>query len=200
MNYLGHALLSFGRPEILAGNMMGDYVKGLNILQTFPEGLKQGVLLHRKIDAFADEHPATLRAKNLFRPDYRLYSGAFVDSLYDHFLANDPHYFPEEKSLFAFANQVYDSLEQYREHYPEQFLKMIPYMKDENWLYNYRTLKGMQRSFKGLAYRAKYMDNSDRAYEILVSHYYELNQYYFDFIDDIVVYVKNELNQMVPNV
>lgn len=195
MNYLGHALLSFDNPEILAGNMIGDFVKGSLILETFPEGIRAGIVLHRKIDAFADVHPATLKAKNLFRPDYRLYSGAFVDSLYDHFLANDPHYFPTEKRLFEFSQEVYESLRRQEALLPEKFREMMPYMFSNNWLYNYRTLKGMKQSFGGLVRRAKYLDSSDKAYELLVTHYYELNQYYFDFIDDIVRYVKNELNQ-----
>lgn len=195
MNYLGHALLSFGKPEILAGNMIGDFVKGSLILDAFPEGIKQGIVLHRKIDAYADAHPATLKAKNLFRPDYRLYAGAFVDSQYDHFLANDPHYFPTEKSLYDFSQEVYSTLRNYEDLLPERFRQMMPYMFSDNWLYNYRTLKGMKQSFGGLVRRARYLDSSDKAYEILVAHYYELNQYYFDFIDDITGYVKNELNQ-----
>lgn len=196
MNYLGHAFLSFGRPELLTGNMIGDYVKGSHILETFPEGIRRGIMLHRRIDAFADAHPATLKAKNLFRPDYRLYSGAFVDSLYDHFLANDPRYFSKEKDLADFAQGVYKSLGQYTEWLPESFLRMLPHMVSNNWLYNYRTLRGMQHSFRGLVHRAKYLESSDKAYEIFVSHYYELNQHYFDYIDDVVTYVKNELNQV----
>jgi len=196
LNYLGHAVLSFGNRETLAGNMIGDYVKGSIILDSFPEGIKKGIQLHRKIDAFADQHPSSLKAKNLFRPDYRLYSGAFVDSLYDHFLANDPHYFPAEKNLADFAAQTYIDLEAQLEWLPEQFQTMLPYMVSNNWLYNYRTLKGMRNSFNGLVRRAKYLDNADKAYEILVTHYYELNQYYFDFIDDISRYVKNELNNL----
>lgn len=196
MNYLGHAVLSFGNAETLAGNMIGDYVKGSVILDTFPEGIKKGIQLHRKIDAYADQHPSSLKAKNLFRPDYRLYAGAFVDSLYDHFLANDPHFFPAEKSLFDFSQKVYEDLDKQREWLPEKFQNMLPYMVSSNWLYNYRTLKGMKNSFDGLVRRAKYLESSDKAYEILVGHYYELNQYYFDFIDDISRYVKNELNNI----
>lgn len=179
--------------------MIGDYVKGMKQVEAFPEGMQQGLMLHRKIDAFADVHPATLRAKNLFRADYRLYAGAFVDSLYDHFLANDPHYFPKEKDLFDFAGEVYATLDQFKDLLPEPFQRMLPHMVKDNWLYNYRTLKGMQHSFRGLVHRAKYIDSSDKAYEILVGHYYELNQYYFDFMDDIASYVKNELNQIFPD-
>jgi len=196
LNYLGHAVLSFGNAETLAGNMIGDYVKGSAILDTFPEGIKKGIQLHRKIDAFADQHPSSLKAKNLFRPDYRLYAGAFVDSLYDHFLANDPHFFPAEKNLFDFAQKVYADLDEQREWLPEKFQNMLPYMVSNNWLYNYRTLRGMKNSFDGLVRRAKYLESSEKAYEILVGHYYELNQYYFDFIDDMSRYVKNELNNI----
>lgn len=178
--------------------MIGDYVKGTQALEQFPEQVRRGIMLHRRIDAFADSHHATQKAKSLFRPDYRLYAGAFVDSLYDHFLANDPRYFPSEQDLAGFAQEVYGNLETYRAYLPEKFLQLLPYMVSHNWLYNYRTLKGMQRSFEGLVRRARYLESSDRAYEILVSHYYELNQHYFDFIDDISMYVKNELNDILP--
>ncbi len=178
--------------------MIGDFVKGMKALEGFPEDMRQGLLLHRKIDAFADAHPATLKAKNLFRADYRLYAGAFVDSLYDHFLANDPHYFPREQDLSDFAQEVYTTLQQYQELLPEGFRRMLPYMVSDNWLYNYRTLKGMQKSFRGVAHRAQYIESSDKAYETFVGHYYELNQHYFDFMDDISAYVKNELNGISP--
>jgi len=194
LNYLGHALLSFDQPDILAGNMIGDYVKGLAVLDTFPEGVRKGILLHRKIDMYADSHPAGLRARNLFRPDYRLYSGAFVDMLYDHFLANDPHYFSDHDTLKTFTTSVYNTLDGYMEILPARFLKMLEYMRAEDWLYSYRTMKGMELSFKRLVHRARYLESSERAYHIFVAHYYELNQWYFELMDDIVKFVKNELS------
>ncbi len=32
-------------------------------------------------------------------------------------------------------------------------------MKKDNWLYNYRTLNGAEKSFAGLVRRAKYLEN-----------------------------------------
>ncbi len=199
MNYLGHAFLSFGHPELLTGNMIGDFVKGKKILDDYPEMIRQGILLHRKIDLFADQHFSSLKAKALFRTDYRLYAGAFVDSLYDHFLANDPRFFHSEKHLSDFAESTYAGMNAYLSYMPAAFRDMLPYMRSQNWLYNYRTLKGMQNAFNGLVRRARYLQESEKAYEILVTHYYELNQYYFDFIDDVVVYVKKELNHILPD-
>jgi acyl carrier protein phosphodiesterase len=199
MNYLGHALLSFGDPQLLTGNMIGDYVKGRKILEAYPDRIRQGILLHRSIDSFADAHPSSLRAKNLFRPYYRLYAGAFIDTLYDHFLANDPRYFPSEKDLFDYAATVYAQLQEQEAFLPDQFKVMLPHMVSSNWLYNYRTLKGMAQSFNGLVRRATYLDSSEKAYEIFVAHYYELNQYYFDFMDDMMEFVKNQLNDLQPD-
>ena len=88
MNYLAHAYLSFNEPGILTGNMISDFVKGRKKFD-YPPQIKKGIELHHAIDEFTDNHPATKQAKEFFRSDYRLYSGAFVDIVYDHFLAND---------------------------------------------------------------------------------------------------------------
>ena len=92
MNYLAHAYLSFNHPGILVGNMVSDFVKGAAKF-SFNGIIQQGINLHRDIDSFTDTHPATREAKSVFQPAYRLYSGAIMDVLYDHFLANDPEHF-----------------------------------------------------------------------------------------------------------
>ena len=132
MNYLAHALLSFGQPEILVGNMISDFVKGKTKLG-YPVMVQKGIDLHRAIDAFTDAHEATARAKEFFRPHYRLYSGPITDILYDHFLANDASLFSNE-SLLSFTNGVYQTLEKQTIHLPHRFLAMLSYMKMDNWL------------------------------------------------------------------
>ena len=195
MNYLGHAYLSFGDPEVLTGNMIGDHVKGRLILDTFPAGIRKGVELHRKIDSFTDAHAASQRAKLLFRQDYGLYSGAIIDSLFDHFLANDPKHFSSAAVLLSFTQDTYGKLEKQSAHFPPSFVQYFPYMRDQNWLYNYRTLQGIQRSLNGLQRRAKYMPPVSKAYDIFIGYYYQLAQCYYDLMDDIVRYVKVELSQ-----
>src|SRR4029077_7560850 len=76
MNYLAHAYLSFNQSEILVGNMISDFVKGKRKFD-YPSGIQKGIDLHRAIDQFTDQHSATKEAKEFFRPDYRLYAGAF---------------------------------------------------------------------------------------------------------------------------
>ncbi len=193
MNYLAHAFLSFGDGKILTGNMIGDHVKGRIALEQYPEGIKKGILLHRKIDEYTDRHPATLRARLPFREVYGLYSGAVMDTLYDHFLASDPKYFPTQQALFEFTQNVYRQLSENEAYLPPKFASYFPHMKEHNWLLGYRSLKGMERSLSGLAKRALHMPPIEKAYEIFVTNYYHLNQCYYEIIDDIREFVKIEI-------
>jgi len=192
MNYLGHAFLSFGDGGILTGNMIGDHVKGRLALDNFPPQIKKGLELHRKIDGMADGHSATLRGKLLFRQDYGLYAGPIMDILYDHFLANDPACFASEPALKDFSQKTYAQLEEHSAYFPEKFSAYFPYMKEHDWLYNYRSMKGIERSLQGLARRAVHMPPVDKAYETFVGHYHLLNQCYFEFIDDIIKFARTE--------
>lgn len=174
--------------------MIGDYVKGMQPLQEYPDAVRKGIMLHRKIDTFTDSHAAVARAKIYFREVYELYAGAVVDIVFDHFLANDPKHFSSEKALFDFSQHTYSLLEKNTSFFPEKFARLFPYMQSQNWLYNYRTLKGTEQSLRGLHHRAKHMPDVEEAYKTLIGHYYQLNQCYFEFMDDAVAYVKVELS------
>lgn len=195
MNYLAHAFLSFGDAEILTGNMIGDHVKGKLILDKFPERIRKGIMLHRKIDGFTDAHPATQRAKVWFRNDYGLYSGAIMDTIFDHFLAGDAKHFSSEATLLAFTQKTYSQMEQNSAYFPETFAAYFPNMQQYNWLYGYRTMQGVQRSLQGLARRAAHMPPPDLAYQTFVGYYYQLAQCYYELIDDVIKFVKLELTE-----
>jgi acyl carrier protein phosphodiesterase len=179
MNYLAHAYLSFNEPPLLLGNMISDFVKGKKQFE-YSSAVQQGIILHRAIDRFTDDHPATRAAMTFFRPDYRLYAGAFIDIIYDHFLANDEQEFPGN-SLLVFSNQVYQALEKQEDEMPERFKKQFPYMRNQNWLYNYQYPHGIENSFGGLVRRASYLTESATAFGLFLQHYNALQQYYYDF-------------------
>jgi len=192
MNYLAHAYLSFNDPEILVGNLISDFVKGKKKLD-YPEGIQHGITLHRIIDAYTDEHKATKEAKEYFRSSYRLYSGAFVDVLYDHFLALDENEF-SEKSLYDFSVKVYATLEEHRTWMPERFASMFPYMKSYNWLFNYRSLRGTKSSLGGVVRRAKYLTESDTAAILFQEHYQPLRECYRQFWKDAKPFVRTQFD------
>lgn len=194
MNYLAHAYLSFNQPAVLAGNLISDFVKGKQHL-LYPDEVRKGIMLHRAIDSFTDEHAATREAKNIFKPYYRLYSAAFIDVSYDHFLANDWQQFTDD-SLSEFSQQVYKTLDNYLEVFPEPFRIMYPYMKQQNWLYNYRNRLGIERSFAGVVRRAAYLTESQTAFKLFEDNYSLLQQYYADFFPALQQYAYNTLQKL----
>jgi acyl carrier protein phosphodiesterase len=197
MNYLAHAWLSFHIPEILVGNIISDFVKGKKKFD-FAAGIQKGILLHRAIDEFTDTHPATIEAKQCFRPVYRLYSSAFIDVVFDHFLANDPNEFPDGHALAAFTDQTYRLISAFDNVLPPAFKAVFPYMKQHNWLYNYQFREGIRRSFGGLAYRAKYLHESDSAFAIFEENYAELGKSYQDFFPELKQFAVRHL-QLLQN-
>ena len=172
--------------------MISDYVKGKKKFD-FPVDVQHGIMLHRFIDAYTDAHPATKEAKIVFRPAYRLYSGAMVDVVYDHFLAIDETVFPNN-SLYDFSLETYKQLDENTHHFPSQFAAMYPYMKSQNWLYNYRTTDGIHKSLGGVVRRATYLTEADTAFQLFQQHFQLLQDCYRLFWTDLVPQVKNELN------
>lgn len=183
VNYLAHAYLSFHQPEILAGNMISDFVKGKKQYD-FATGIQSGIRLHRAIDTFTDEHPLTKEAASIFKPWYRLYSGALMDVVYDHFLAIDNNRFPGS-SLYDFSQEVYDTLDRFTGILPEKFRLVFPYMKKYNWLYHYRERSGIARSLEGLVHRATWLTESDTAFRLFEDHYDELQRSYAEFFPSL---------------
>lgn len=195
MNYLGHAYLSFNHQEILVGNMISDFIKGKQRF-VFSGNIQKGIELHRNIDEYTDSHPATKKAMEIFRPAYRLYSGAIVDVLYDHFLANDANEF-DDNSLKDFSANVYRHIEEHTAVLPQRFLVAFSYMRTHDWLYNYRFEWGMQRSLAGLVRRAAYLSESETAYNLFLEHYVLLNDHYREFFKDVKQFAKQRFDSLV---
>lgn len=171
MNFLGHALLSFQRPALLAGNMVADHVKG-NAWQLLSPPVQEGIRLHRQIDGFTDAHPATRRAAKLLYPLAGRYGSAFTDLVYDHFLACDPRFFPVAGVLDVFAREVYRHLEDFRPQLPPTFLSVLEGMHRHHFLYRYREMEGMKKAFDGLSARASYLPANP--YPLFCEHYADL--------------------------
>ena len=183
MNYLAHAYFSFDHPEILAGNMISDFVKGKKQFD-YPIGIQKGIRLHRAIDMYTDDHSITKEIKKVFSPAVRLYAGAFTDIVYDHFLAIHPNELSAEDWM-DFTKKTYGILKQQRDWFPEPFYSMFPYMEQQNWLFNYRYEWGIENSFKGLVRRATYLDHSEQAFDLFLSNYDQIQELSNHFLTDV---------------
>lgn len=196
MNYLAHAYLSFGEPEILAGNIFSDFIKGKKRYE-FPQRIQEGIALHRAIDEYTDSHAATAKAKSFFRPAYRLYASPIIDIVLDHFLAKDVSIFPDG-SLKAFAQNTYRQLQQFEHVFPDGFDTVFYYMQLHDWLYNYRFNEGIFRSLEGLVRRAAHIHDARPAQEIFIRHYADLQGCYEEFFPEVRQFAKKYLGGWAP--
>lgn len=194
MNFLAHAYLSFGQPEILVGNLIADFVHGSAQLG-FPAPVRTGIRLHRAIDAFTDTHAATRRARALMTASCGRYSGVFVDIIYDHFLASDPAYF-SPASLFDFARRTYGILDEHAGMLPSRFREMFFYMREHDWLYGYRLTAHIEGTFSGIYRRAKFLPDSGPAFEAFMQQYSLLQSCYADFIPEVVAFARGALSRL----
>jgi acyl carrier protein phosphodiesterase len=184
MNYLAHAYLSFNRPGLLVGNMISDFIKGKKKFD-YPPHILAGIEMHRAIDDFTDRHAVTKNAKQIFKAAYGLYSGAFMDIVYDYFIANDGTLW-QQTSLHLFSQETYNILDANIAYLPPAFIRMFPSMKKHNWLLNYQYETGIERSFEGLVYRASYMSESTTAFLLFLRNRETLKQAYESFFPDLV--------------
>jgi acyl carrier protein phosphodiesterase len=196
MNYLAHAYLSMNQPDILLGNMISDFVKGKKI-NDYPSVVQKGIRFHRSIDSFTDAHASTKAINRFFHADYRLYSAAFTDVTYDFFLANDHAEFPTSEVLESFSKNVYAELALKESLFPPVFQQMFPYMRAQNWLYNYRQEWGIERSFAGLARRAMYITESETAYKLFLKHRDEMKVHYDIFFPMLKQYCLHTLDELL---
>ena len=194
MNFLAHAYLSFNHPEILVGNMISDFVKGKKKFE-YPQDIQDGIFLHRQIDLFTDDHTATKEARKFLKPAVGLYAGAFVDVVYDHFLANDVNEFTDA-SLHDHTSGTYHILTKYNHLLPPAFQSILPYMKSQNWLYNYKSLTGTKDSFGGVVRRASYLYSSTEVFDLFEKHYASLQTCYNAFFPSVKEFSILQIKQL----
>lgn len=89
MNFLGHLVLAGSDEGLRLGAMLGDFVRGRAALQAFPAPVREGILLHRHIDAFTDSHTEITALRSGFPAGFRRYAGIIIDLGFDHLLALD---------------------------------------------------------------------------------------------------------------
>lgn len=188
MNYLAHAYFSFNEPATMVGNLISDFIKGKKQFD-YPADIQKGIRLHRAIDSFTDGHKAVAEAKKVFRPHYRLYAGAFVDVAFDYFIANDEALFESEKALGEFAEATYRALRAHETFIPMVATGYFKRMQQQNWLFNYRYVWGIQKSFGGIVYRSAHLTDSATAAFLFEENFFMLKACYGNFIPDLIALV-----------
>lgn len=190
MNFLAHIYLSGDNEERMIGNFIADYVKGRKMYE-YPDEIRKGIELHRKIDYFTDHHPITSRSKVPLRKKYRHYSGVLVDLFYDHFLAKN---FPDYSGLLLkdYSLNTYEILSRRKSELPEGVQHFLPFMIERNWLLSYASLEGINRVMTGLSKRVKFENRMDEAIYDLKAGYPAFEADFSEFFPELITFVEQQ--------
>ncbi len=171
MNFLAHLYLSRSSEELMFGNYIADGVRG-NLEGRFPEKVIEGIRMHRAIDDFTDSHPVFKQSCMRLYERYDKYAWVIVDIFYDHFLAANWDEF-HEKPLKTFSAETYSMLEKNHHLMPEKSKRFFLYMSEYDLLFNYSRTEGIERVLSGMARRARFQSNMEKATTDLLKDYKE---------------------------
>jgi acyl carrier protein phosphodiesterase len=171
------------------GGFIADNVKGSN-LENFPERIREGIVLHRRVDTFTDKHPLVREARSLLRPYFGRYTGIFLDIFYDHFLAKNWRRF-SQISLRRFACRFYAGLLWNYRWLPLSVKSFVWHFIVTNRLCKYAAKSGVQRSLWIMGNYSSLPQVSAEAMQVLAKHERELEQNFLAFFPQLAAYAQS---------
>ena len=190
MNFLFHMLLSGDDDKILAGNFMGDFVKG-PLDGRFPERIRQGVALHRRIDSFASRSELFQQSRRRIDPHYGLYRGVMVDLFYDHLLVAEWGNWSDEP-LGEYIARCKVIIAQNHEELPERMQKLVPHIFDE-LLPSYSEVSGIGKALERMSRRVTRSNPLAGGEVELVLHYDALREDFREFMPKVLSFAVETL-------
>ncbi|GAA5214473.1 ACP phosphodiesterase [Corallincola platygyrae] len=131
--------------------MLGDFVKGRQ-WQALPHDEQVGVLLHRQVDTFTDQHACVLEARRKLTKTRFRYSGIAVDMIFDHLLAKHWGVY-EQQALHQFSQRCYRALSAHRPHWPVKMRTVSQRMTEYDWLLSYAEQQTIDAALNNIARR-----------------------------------------------
>ena len=190
MNYLAHLLLAEDEPVSRVGNLLGDFVSGRPETLQLPPRLVQGIIRHRAIDRFADDHLVTARLMALVAPERRRFAGVIVDVTHDHFLTMRWHdYSPIP--LQTFINDCNQALRDHAKLLPPALADTLEDRIADNWLGRYGTEGGLDAAFQRISRRHHRFLPIGEAIEDVRRYRAEFEAGFIEFFPELQAWVRD---------
>ena len=193
MNFLAHIYLSGESEQLMIGNFIGDFLRGVK-WREYDEEIQKGIRLHRSIDLFTDNHDVVMISKKRLWDKYRHFSGVIVDIYYDHFLAKNWSDF-SDTPLNLYVDNFYSMINSHSAILPEKVNHMLPYMMDKNWLLNYANFEGIQEVMNGMSRRTKHDSKMEESVIDLKEDYEGFREDFYAFFPELQNFVKDYLDE-----
>lgn len=196
MNYLAHIYLSGNSDPIKVGNFIGDFVKG-NSHSQFPEQVAYGILLHRRIDSFTDQHATVRECIQLLRPGYGKYAGIIADVFFDHFLASNWKDYSHD-SLRRFTKDAHTLFLANFGLLPFRVKQFLPFLIYHKRLESYAVRENLFAVFEIMSRHTSLPANSQWAMDTLNEKYDQFEDHFRSFFPELIDYVESEFGVTIP--
>ncbi len=191
MNFLAHLYLSPEDEHITLGNFIADAVKGKDF-DKYNDKIKEGILLHRAIDKYTDQHPVFRRSSQRLNGKYKKYSVVIIDIYYDHFLARNWEDY-SKTDLVDFVSRAYKILTKNYFLLPKKIKRILPFMIAQNWLVGYANFVDLQRVFNGMARRTAFDSGMENAISDLKNNYTIFENDFREFFPELIEFPVKEV-------
>ena len=189
MNFLAHIYLSGEDEDLQFGNFIADTIRGKHY-QHFSSGIQKGIVLHRAIDSFTDQHLIFRQHCKLFFPDHGHYARVIMDVLYDHFLAAHWElYHPDPLEDFVAA--FYKKTAERSADIPLKMLPLFKSMQQQNWLVQYASIDGLENILKHMSKRTSFPAQFDSAIPLIKKGKEQMLPQFNAFFKELCVFSKN---------
>lgn len=185
MNLVMHQLLSFDRLPWQVGNHLGEVVKGKKYLE-FPDEIQRGILLHRFIDSYSDQHKMVKQSTTRLHKNYRKFSPIIVDVYYDFLLIKNWHLFSEQ-SFDDFKQKCYQVLADSTDLYPPKLRKFTDALIKYDWFEKYSTYEGLEITLTNMSSRTTFENNMHMAVRDLYLNETQFEEEFLAFIPEITL-------------
>ena len=188
MNYLAHLFFAKKDPFSMVGNLMGDFMKGVDIIQ-LPPSVALGIQNHQMVDAFTDSHQSVSALKNCLSPDRKRFSGIITDVMFDYFLIKHWHRY-SGMNFYHFVDQVYPELLDNIAIMPKTMATVVKRMVDMDWFRSYGSLKTMGYVFDRMSQRIRFENKLSGAIDEVVDYYNVYESTFLLFFPQLIDHVR----------
>ena len=190
MNHFAHLVLSQPTVESTVGNLLGDFARGID-QSSLPVAVVAGLLNHRAVDRFTDNHPLIIDLKRLFSPQRRRFAGIALDIYFDHLLI-DNWSLLELGDLKKVIGSFYARIESGQILMPSTHMQLTTTrMVEYDWFGSYGSVRSISTALDRVAGRIRFENDFDNAIEDLLNIQVEIREAFIEFFPQLKWHIKD---------
>lgn len=189
---MAHTFLSFSKEPLVYGQFIADDVKGKQWME-YDREVQKGILLHRFIDDYTDQHALVLGLKRQLHPSLGKFAGVALDVLFDHVLSQRWQDYSQEPRT-EWIKRTYSLLNERKNEMTEKRQFILNKMMEHDWMNMYHTPEGTSQILQQMSRRISIENPLSHALEAFVMHEKHIISTFDEFFPQILAAAQMKLD------